>query len=195
MDYWHPSGWIVALILRTFYSYLLNKVEGILNKMEDGQSCTTAWYKKWYRLLKCRKMNIWMDYADSPSSVWSLLWWLDAILGAEMAWASLRDCYPTGHTALFTITIMQLFALALWHFSAQAKLKPQKSLNAFLIIVGFMALFAITYAIGDATPISTLNADSWEFNTPMWLKVTDVALFKHYPDCINHMLASALQWA
>ena len=30
------AGLIVALILQVFYNYLLNKVEGILNKMEDA---------------------------------------------------------------------------------------------------------------------------------------------------------------
>ena len=131
-------------------------------------------------ITKIRKISSWTMLIVSLISI--VVFLIFAFGGVTNPGAEMTEPVYTGLLlnwtyALFAITIIAMLALALWHFSAQVKSNPKSALNAYLIIVGFVALFVITYAIGDATPISTLNADSQEFNTPMWLKVTDMWLY------------------
>ena len=44
----------------------------------------------------------------------------------------------------------------------------------FFVTVFFVAVLFITYTMGDATPLTGLNADSQVYNTPGWLKITDM---------------------
>lgn len=93
---------------------------------------------------------------------------------------------------MFIITIVALLVFAIWHFGSQLSSSPKSAINAVLIIVGFAALFIITYAIGDPTPLQNLNADSQTFNTPMWLKLTDMWLLSGVVLII--LILAALVW-
>jgi len=78
---------------------------------------------------------------------------------------------------LFVVTIVAMIVLALWHLFGQMRVNAKGGLRSLLVVVAFVAIFIITYAIGSATPIPGLNADSQEFNTPFWLKLTDMWIY------------------
>ena len=67
---------------------------------------------------------------------------------------------------------MVLFAI--WQFITLLKVNPKSAVTSLVVVVAFAAMMFITYSIGDATPLNGLNADSQEFNTAGWLKITDM---------------------
>lgn len=54
------------------------------------------------------------------------------------------------------------------------------NLSGLIPVVGLIALFAITYSIGDGEPLTRLNEDAQQFNTSGWLKFTDAQLYTSY---------------
>ncbi len=76
--------------------------------------------------------------------------------------------------ALFFATIASTVIFALWQFFSLLKSSPKSAMGALIVVVAFCAMLFITYSIGDATPLNGLNADSQEYNTPGWLKLTDM---------------------
>ncbi|MCD7848659.1 MAG: hypothetical protein LUH63_02305 [Parabacteroides sp.] len=77
-------------------------------------------------------------------------------------------------SALFFITIICIVLFALWQFITLLKVNPKSAVTSLIVVVAFVAMMFITYSIGDATPLNGLNADSQEFNTAGWLKITDM---------------------
>ncbi|WP_293672341.1 hypothetical protein [uncultured Parabacteroides sp.] len=77
-------------------------------------------------------------------------------------------------SALFFITIICMVLFALWQFITLLKVNPKSAVTSLIVVVAFVAMMFITYSIGDATPLNGLNADSQEFNTAGWLKITDM---------------------
>ncbi len=67
---------------------------------------------------------------------------------------------------------MVLFAI--WQFVTLLTSNPKSAITSLIVVVAFVAVLFITYSIGDATPLQGLNADSQEFNTAGWLKITDM---------------------
>ena len=77
-------------------------------------------------------------------------------------------------SALFFITIISMVLFAIWQFITLLKVNPKSAVTSLIVVVAFVAMMFITYSIGDATPLNGLNADSQEFNTAGWLKITDM---------------------
>ncbi len=71
-----------------------------------------------------------------------------------------------------SIALMLIFGIV--KFIEQLRYNTRSAVMALICVVVFAALLGITYAIGDDTPLKVLNSDSQKFNTPGWLKVTDM---------------------
>lgn len=78
---------------------------------------------------------------------------------------------------LFFVTIVSTVIFAIWQFTSLLKTSPKSALASFIVIICFAAMLLITYSIGDATPLKGLNADSQEYNIPLWLKITDMWIY------------------
>ena len=77
-------------------------------------------------------------------------------------------------SALFFTTIISMVLFAIWQFVTLLTSNPKSAITSLIVVVAFVAVLFITYSIGDATPLQGLNADSQEFNTAGWLKITDM---------------------
>lgn len=77
-------------------------------------------------------------------------------------------------SALFFVTIICTVLFAVWQFVELLKTNPKAALSSLVVLVCFVAILFITYSMGDATPLTGLNADSQTYNTPGWLKITDM---------------------
>lgn len=75
---------------------------------------------------------------------------------------------------VFFVTIVVLAVLAIWQFSSILKTNPKSALTSLIVLVLFALLLIITYSMGDGTLLTTLNADAQTYNTPFWLKATDM---------------------
>lgn len=78
---------------------------------------------------------------------------------------------------IFGVTVASTLIFAIWQFTTQLKTNPKSALASLIVLVCFAAIFLITYALGDPTPLNGLNADSQPFNIPFWLKVTDMWIY------------------
>ncbi|MDR2811242.1 MAG: hypothetical protein LBB84_11935 [Tannerellaceae bacterium] len=82
---------------------------------------------------------------------------------------------------LFGITLVATLFFAIVQFINNFRTDPKKALVGLAIIVLFVVLFFVTYSIGDGTPMSALTKPDVEaYNTPGWLKVTDMFLYSIY---------------
>jgi hypothetical protein len=75
---------------------------------------------------------------------------------------------------IFVVTIIALVILGLFQFVSTVKTKPKSALASLGVLILFAALLGLTYSIGDATALPGINEDSAQFNTPFWLKVSDM---------------------
>ena len=81
---------------------------------------------------------------------------------------------------LFGLTIASTVVLAAWQFMGLLKHDAKSALMSLVVLVLFVALLGITYTLGDATPLTGLNADSQAYNTAGWLKITDMWIYSTY---------------
>ena len=77
-------------------------------------------------------------------------------------------------TGLFFVTIASMILFAIWQFVTLLTSNPKAAMTGLGVIVAFIAMLFITYSMGDATPLTGLNADSQTYNTAGWLKITDM---------------------
>ena len=75
---------------------------------------------------------------------------------------------------LFVITIVVAIVFAVGQFVSLLRISPKSALSSLIVLVLFVVMLFITYAIGDGTPLTTLNADAQTYNTEFWLKATDM---------------------
>lgn len=75
---------------------------------------------------------------------------------------------------LFFITIACMVLFAVWQFASLLTSNPKSAIASLVVVVAFVAMLFITYSIGDATPLGGMNADSQQYNTAGWLKITDM---------------------
>ena len=80
-------------------------------------------------------------------------------------------------SVLFFVTAISTVLFALWQFITLLQTSPKSALASLVVVVLFAAVLFITYSMGDATPLKGLNADSQEYNVPLWLKVTDMWIY------------------
>lgn len=77
-------------------------------------------------------------------------------------------------TGLFFVTIASMILFAIWQFVTLLTSNPKAAMTGLGVIIAFIAMLFITYSMGDATPLTGLNADSQTYNTAGWLKITDM---------------------
>ena len=82
--------------------------------------------------------------------------------------------------ALFLVTISATLIFACKNFARSFQSNSRGALVSIGGLVAFLALLAITYAIGSGEPIKGLNEASQSYNTSGWLKVTDMWLYSIY---------------
>ena len=82
--------------------------------------------------------------------------------------------------ALFLVTVCATLVFACKNFASTFQTNSRGALVSIGGVVAFLALLAITYAIGSSEPIKGLNEASQSYNTSGWLKVTDMWLYSTY---------------
>lgn len=92
---------------------------------------------------------------------------------------------------LFALTAFTTIALGLFQFASSFKNNPKGGLMGLIVILLFAGLLFITYTIGDTTPVNVLNSEALKYNTPFWLKVTDMWLYSTYVLTVLVILAIA----
>ncbi|HIX75785.1 MAG TPA: hypothetical protein H9977_12245 [Candidatus Parabacteroides intestinipullorum] len=126
---------------------------------------------------KIRKLSSWTLLIISIISVIVLGIFFGG--GVEDPSAEIKNYIYTGLLldwtyVVFAVTLVALAVLALWQFASVLKTNPKSALRSLIVVVLFALLLIITYSMGDGTPLTTLNADSQTYNTPFWLKATDM---------------------
>ncbi len=81
---------------------------------------------------------------------------------------------------IFFATLISTVLFAVWQLITSFKNDPKSALMSIGAIVLFVIILFITYAMGDGTLMTGLNADSEKFNTKFWLKVTDMWIYTTY---------------
>ena len=82
---------------------------------------------------------------------------------------------------MLALAIIALLGFGLFSFGISLKSNPKGAIGSVGVLVVIAALFGITYAIGDPTPIASItNADIAKYNVPMWLKVSDMWIYSIY---------------
>lgn len=75
---------------------------------------------------------------------------------------------------VFFVTIIALVLLGVWQYASVLRTNPKGAMMFLGVLVLFALMLIVTYSMGDGTPLTTLNADSQTYNTPFWLKCTDM---------------------
>jgi len=91
----------------------------------------------------------------------------------------------TGHILVWTYILLALCAVSmilfgLVQFVNKFRSDPKGALGTLAVLIVFAALLIVAYTVGNGTPLAGLNADSQSYNTPFWLKVTDMWLITMY---------------
>ncbi|MDH6534938.1 hypothetical protein D0T51_08085 [Parabacteroides sp. 52] len=81
---------------------------------------------------------------------------------------------------LMGVTAAATVLFGLWQFITNFRQNPKGGLMGLVVLVLFFGMLFISYTMGNGTPIPGLNADIQEYNTPMWLKMTDMWLYSTY---------------
>ncbi|MDR1258133.1 MAG: hypothetical protein LBK65_02455 [Tannerellaceae bacterium] len=82
---------------------------------------------------------------------------------------------------LFGMTLVAILCFVILQFANNFKVDAKKAIFGLGVIVLFAIMFLVTYSIGDGAPMQTLNKPDLEaYNTPFWLKLTDMFLFSIY---------------
>lgn len=81
---------------------------------------------------------------------------------------------------MFAISVVAALFFGIWQFITSFKENPKGGLMGLIVIVLFFGMMGISYAIGDTTPLNIYNVDAQAYNTPFWLKITDMWLYSTY---------------
>lgn len=81
---------------------------------------------------------------------------------------------------LLVVTALAAVLLGAYQFATSFKNNPKGGLMGLVVLVLFAGLLFLTYAFGDATPVNVVNSEAQAFNTPFWLKITDMWLYSTY---------------
>ena len=132
---------------------------------------------------KIRKVSSWTLLISSIISVVALIMFYTG--GVVDPAAEMKEPVYTGLLlnwtyVLFGLTIASTIVLAAWQFLGSLKNDAKSALMSLLVLVLFVALLGITYTLGDATPLTGLNADSQAYNTTGWLKITYMWIYSTY---------------
>jgi len=198
------GGLIVALILQVIYNYLLSKMEGILNKMEDAsiifldQVINITLNTKLVIIMAVTKIhrtsNLTLMISVAISIVVMALFYLggeasgDDKVAADLSQPKYTDIVLYWAYILLAITVVVLIGFAISAFLKQFKENSKKALSGFLVLLAMVALFVITFVIGDGTLLNIPGYDGPD-NNPQTLKMTDMWLYSIYVMVILNFLA------
>ena len=119
---------------------------------------------------KIRKISSWTLLISSIISIIVLgMFYAGGVVDPA---AEMKEPIYTG--LLFFGTIISTMLFAVWQFLTLLKTNAKSAIMSLVVLVCFVAVLFITYTMGDATPLTGLNADSQVYNTPGWLKITDM---------------------
>ena len=120
---------------------------------------------------KIRKISSWTLLISSIISIIVLgMFYAGGVVdpAAEMKEPIYTGLLINWTSVLFFVTIISTVLLTL------LKTNAKSAIMSLVVLVCFVAVLFITYTMGDATPLAGLNADSQVYNTPGWLKITDM---------------------
>lgn len=80
---------------------------------------------------------------------------------------------------IFAAAVVALLLFGLSKFVAQLKSNPKGAITSLVIAILFVALLLVTYAIGSTDKLP-LGSSFAEYNTPFWLKLSDMWLYSTY---------------
>lgn len=69
---------------------------------------------------------------------------------------------------------------------------PKKGIRALGGVLVLVVILAVSYFMGDDTPLQTLNKDNQAFNTAFWLKLTDMFIYTTY--VMSGLVVLAILW-
>ncbi len=132
---------------------------------------------------KIRKISSWTLLISSIISIVALVMFYTG--GVVDPAAEMKEPIYTGFLLNWTyilsaVTIGCVILFAVWQFLTLLKTDAKSAMLSLGVLVLFVAMLFITYAMGDATPMTGLNADSQKYNTEFWLKTTDMWLYSTY---------------
>lgn len=81
--------------------------------------------------------------------------------------------------ALGGIAIITVLGFVLKELFSKFASNPKEAFASIAGVLALLVLLVITYAIGDDTPLK-LNEEAQKFNSPGWLKVSDMWIFSTY---------------
>jgi hypothetical protein len=83
---------------------------------------------------------------------------------------------------LLAICAASMLLFGITQFFNKLKTNPKSSLLTLGIFIGFGLLLFLTYTLGDDTPfpMSSINADTRQFNVEFWLRMIDMWIFSVY---------------
>ena len=116
---------------------------------------------------KIRKISSWTLLISSIISIIVLgMFYAGGVVdpAAEMKEPIYTGLLINWTSVLFFVTIISTMLFAVWQFLTLLKTNAKSAIMSLVI----------TYTMGDATPLTGLNADSQVYNTPGWLKITDM---------------------
>ncbi len=82
--------------------------------------------------------------------------------------------------ALLFIAAAAAVFFAIMQFINNFKHNPKGGIMGLVVMVLFIGLLYVTYAIGDSTPLPLVNPDIQSYNTPFYLKFTDMWMYSTY---------------
>jgi hypothetical protein len=93
---------------------------------------------------------------------------------------------------LFAISALSLIAFGVLQFANKFKHDPKSSLISLGVLVTFVVLLVIAYAMGNGSPLPRINPDSQKYNVESWLKITDMWLYCMY--ILSVLCICAMVW-
>ncbi|MCW1735598.1 hypothetical protein [Anaerorudis cellulosivorans] len=90
--------------------------------------------------------------------------------------------------ALLAISVLVLIAFAVSDFISSWKARPKSAFRSLLVVLVFVAMLIITFAIGSGTPLNIVGYTGSE-NVPIFLKITDMWLYSIYLMVVVNVLA------
>lgn len=97
-------------------------------------------------------------------------YWVPTYVGLLLNWMYI----------LFAICAASAIFFGIWQFISSFKSNPKGGLAGLAVIVLFFGLLFVSYTLGSGEPVNVLSAEAQAYNTPFWLKITDMWLYTTY---------------
>ena len=82
---------------------------------------------------------------------------------------------------LLALCVAGMVLFGIFQFGSKFKSSPKAALMGLGVLVAFAVLLVIAYSLGDSALLTShINSESQKYNTPFWLKVTDMWLYSMY---------------